>query len=219
MTDFFIRKKYLIALFFTGVLFLSAIFYANFLKNAVVVSTNVKFYFLIDTQYSVPVATEVSRLKGGAGYLLNGEYVVHSCYTENQTAEKLADRESGVRVLEITSKELCFDSVLEKKNRKTVVGSLNTLYACIKVLNQCIYRLDDGATQESVKRVLKDVQKVLCSLENSCKKTFRGMSDLCAKASALIEKSVDGIVYGKDLRYVSCMLCDGYLSLCQNFRI
>ena len=79
--------------------------------------------------------------------------------------------------------------------------------------------MDEGATQESSKRALNILAKQFSYLQGQYGETFEEFSRVCAKADEELEKLVAGTVFVRELRYLSCMLCDSYVRLCEEFSV
>ncbi len=132
---------------------------------------------------------------------------------------QMALRAEEYTLLEKRVEKLYFKRRGEKKNSNAVLNALRCLHDCIEVLNGEIRRLEKGATQESSKQTLGILAKQFSHLQMEYEATFRNFSNVCASAEAELERSVSGIVFSRELRYLSCMLCDSYTHLCEEFSI
>ena len=206
----------LFTLFFMG--------YAWVLRCATVYHVSQSFYFLVADSTHVEASAYIATLQGGAGYLLQAdgrEYSALSVYLsedEGRQAQKALCAEEYI-LLEKRVEKLYFKTRAEKMKSNAVLNALRCLHDSIEVLSGEIRRLEEGATQESSKQTLGILAKQFSHLQMEYGATFGKFSAICAHAKAEIEKSVAGIVYSRELRYLSCMLCDSYMHLCEEFSI
>ena len=87
------------------------------------------------------------------------------------------------------------------------------------MLNGEIKRLEEGATQESSKRILQSLSRQFAYLSKENSMQQEEYTKLCQNASNRVEGFIQGVVYVKDLRYLLCDLCNGYLKLSKNFAL
>lgn len=225
MSAFFIRIKRLIGLL--SVVFTFAVFcYAVALNNAKTVGTGKTFYFVVSSSEHIEVSTHLTKWSGGAGYPLaynGGEYAAYAVYfteSEGETAQTSVEKTGEeTEVLALQGNPISFKSRAEKENAVRIVGAFDCLYGCMQVLNKEIARLEQGATQESSKRILKTLTRQFSYLETEHKNTIKGYSSVCKNAKTSLSELTSDIVYAKDLRYLLCELSVAYVNLSKNFTL
>ena len=204
----------------------SALLYAKTLQNATAVGVERDFYFLVSDGRSVQVSTEMIELQGGAGYTLcydNGEYAAYSVYfteEEIKTAQNsVAQTGENAKIVVVSSKSLYLKTQKEKKQTAAISGAFESLYGCMQVLNGEIARLENGATQESSKRILQTLARQFSFLGKTYAETVAGYEKACENAQERLLESTQGVVYAKELRYVLCELSVAYANLSKNFSL
>ncbi len=198
-------------------------FYAAFIHRAQSVWHGKSFYFLVSPTEHIEVGVFDAQLDGGAGYLLNDngrEVVVLAAYlnkTDAITAQTGIAENS--ELLNISVERLYFKTRREKKNADSYQSALSALYNCMQILEQEIYRLDNGATQNSSRSVLKILQRQFAHMDKEYEGKYSSFSEVCKKAVASLEEIVSDIVYASDLRYLLCELTVGYIALAKEFSL
>lgn len=222
--DFIWKKVWKISLvalcfFVTGVSFV----YAYVLTGVEKVYLSDNFYFLVSKTVNVEVGAFESLQNGGAGYILeeNGrEYAVLSVYF---TEEKALQVQNGLAEETLLLRKKTNDLYLKTRSDKALANTFKNAFSCLKscmeILSEEIVRLDNGATQESSKRILRILQKQYDYLEYEYKKSFPDFAKLCERAEKALGKIVAGTVYVKDLRYLLCELCVSYNGLADTFEL
>ena len=204
----------------------SAIAYANVFATAQTVALDKNFYYLVDESTHTQAVSSFATLHGGAGYLLEGderEYVAYSMYLDKQDGEmaKMAlseyQTQPAVRVISIDT--LVFKTREEKRQASMVVGAFSCLDGCMQVLNREIVRLDNGATQQSSKRILSTLINQFSYLQQQYQTSYPTFAAVCKNTAMQLETCVADIVYVKDLRYVLCDLGVGYKNLSEEFSL
>ena len=224
-TDFFKKRRWayfaLACLFFcVSILSLA---YACYLKQTKAVWHGRGFYFLLSNTEHVEAGVFFAQNDGGAGYLLQdlGEArIVLSVYlnekdglgVQSSFSEETELRYIGVDYLYFKTKE-------EKERAEIVENALKNLYSCMQVLEAEIYRLDKGATQQSVLNILKLLKKEFCGLRKIFQEDYSAFSLICHSAISALEEMENGIIYAKDLRYLLCELAVGYIQLTKEFSL
>ena len=223
-TDFFIKKWGYIGLSCLCVLFsLCIFFYAAFIHRAQSVWHGKSFYFLLSPTEHIEVGIFDAQLDGGAGYLLNDngrEVVVLAAYLNKADAVTAQASVSGnFELLNVSVERLYFKTWREKRNADSYQSALSALYNCMQILEQEIYRLDNGATQNSSISVLKILQRQFAYMDREYARTYHSFSEICKKTAMSLEKIVSDIVFASDLRYLLCELTVGYIELTKNFSL
>ncbi|MBE7084920.1 MAG: hypothetical protein E7368_02565 [Clostridiales bacterium] len=197
--------------------------YTRYLNNATVEAVSQNYYLLVSDSTHVEASTHQIVLNGGAGYLLEmdgREYVTISAYPTRAEAEKV---QSGLAekttVLSVGRKQLYFKSAKEKKRAKQVVGALSCLEDAIEVLHQEISRLENGATQESSKKILQILKKQFDYLGTEYGEEYEKFAKVCQWASEFIGAIMEDVVYARDMRYLECALCVSYHELTEEFSL
>ena len=224
MSVFFLRKRWLkIAIYLCSfVITAFSLSYALVLREVEASGTERIFYFLVSENPHLQVSTIEIQLENGAGYLLkdgNKEYTALSVYLRSSESEKALQsankRFSDLKIIPVESGKLYFSSRLDKKRAPKILGGLNTLFGCMQVIDYEIKRLEEGATQQSVKRVLQEIEGTIVFLG----KDNEFFSSVCKSTATALNKSVSDIVYLKDLRYLLCEICSAYKNISEEFSL
>ena len=222
-TVFFKKRGINVAGFVAFFIILSSCVYAFFLQNVTTVFHNKIFCFLVYPTTHVEAGAYETMQMGGAGYLLQTEtrnYVAFSVYLNESDGESAKDNVKGESsVLQKTAGNLYFKTRKQKRNARAVINGLSCLYSCIDVLEKETRRLANGATQESSRRILESLQGQFKRLREEYGGAFLGFSKVCKKAQQDVETVLSGIIYVKDLRKISCFLCDAYVSLAGEYSL
>lgn len=198
--------------------------YAWSIFEAQTVDIQANFYFLVLEDLNLEVGAEFIKLDGGAGYFLEyegEEYVVVSVYREEQDGltvqENLAKKGRATKLLSMGMPSLRFQGK-DRKKSGVYVSALNTFNSYMGMLEECLYRLEGGMTQEDCRQLLAILERQYVHAQTVyadypdfvcvCKDTVRSLRELQR-----------GIIYAKDLRYLQCRQAEDYLQLCQDFRI
>ena len=227
-TDFFRKNRYIqplvgaVAVLFT----FATLLYAYALTSVKTVDVYKYFHFLVCTSTHIEASTHQVSFDGGAGYALRyGEraYVAYNVYMRDTDGERALEAVSlqgeEVEVLSVGVEKLYLKTAKEKKNAQTIFEGMKLLYAYIRLLSEEIARLDNGATQESSKRVLRELSRQLYYAAREYKEDFSGLSSVCgAFANGLEEESTD-VVFSRDLRYLLCETCIAYVRLGEKFSL
>ena len=221
MPTHFLLKKVISTVAASCLAFCLAVFaYTHYLKNAQSIFINANFYFLVSEEVHVEAGAEFIKLEGGAGYLLQvsgKEYVVLSTYLteEDGVSVKTALDKQGrtTMLLSASVDRIYLKTQKEKRNASMYEGAFAYLYQCFGVLEKCILRLEEGATQESCKRLLQPLAKQLCFVGSEYEKTYPTFSELCQQASEEITKMQINTLYAKDFRYLLTALAEKYVAM------
>lgn len=192
-------------------------FYALTFKYASVVWVGKSFYFVVSEDSHIEVGAYESRLDGGAGYLLEyegSEYVAWSVYLKEETGIAVqANIDTATKLIKKEVSHLYFKSFEDKKRKRIVQSALNNFYGCIDILSQVLSRLDQGLTQGAVNGLLTTLQKQISYLGKNYQDAYPQFSKVCADVQASLEEIMNKAIYGKDLRYLLCGMCDAYIHL------
>ncbi|MBQ8446603.1 MAG: hypothetical protein IJX31_02360 [Clostridia bacterium] len=225
-TDFFRKKLYKIVAGFAAVCFTAfCLVYALFLFRAKTVEIKVGFFYLVREESNVEVGVEFVKLEGGAGYLLRQDgkdYVVLSVYFNEK--DGLAVQSNIInggktQLLYVGVDTLYFKTEDEKKNAPVYVGALQTLREYMEVFSQTITLLEDGATQESIKRILSPLSRQFFYLSRKYADIYPDFSSVCQRYAKRIEEYCAKILFVGDLRYELCAMTGDYLTLANKFSI
>lgn len=217
MSTFFFRKnlcwmQYLVI----GLLVTLSILLGYFCINYQILKVNKDFYFLVSTNANVEASTHFIENMGGAGYLLcekNNQYVVVSVYLKQADGVSVQTslREEDFKLITVSAKNI----IIKRKDAKTINEGLQNFYNCIQILNQEIYRLSSGGTQESCKRILTILSNQLRHLAKTYKELNTGLSNAFKNAEKQINDQLNGIIFAKDLRGVLCEFCVAFMNVCK----
>ncbi len=196
-------------------------FYSTRLFRAQEVEKQKSFYFLVSTDERVEASAEFIKLDGGAGYLLeeeDGRYVALSVYLSKEEVLAVQEglgEEIPTRLLHKGISTLYFKGG-EKKKSTLYLNALRTLEGYICVLNECISRLEKGATQESCKRLLSILQRQFAYAQEEYQ-DYPAFSNACKEWSGTLQEISANTVYTQELRYLLCWQVEKYLQLCEAF--
>ncbi len=227
-TEFLTRKNGLrIFSCFLSVFFVFfTLSYAFFLKKAQVSKFGKTFYFLVSDSTHIEASAHVALLGGGAGYVLQDEtreYVAYAAYLEETDAERaqaaMMEKGEKTRILAFRSPDLYSKTQKEKQGQEQRNGAFSCLYQNIALLEGEIARLEGGATQESSKRILSVLIKQFAFLEERYGEVCSEYQRACEETVNALQKSVEGVVYVTDLRYLCCELCVSYIKSSENFSL
>lgn len=211
-TDFFKKKKIWIPIIFGVIIFAMLVLFAiSPLFQVKKIYVGYKFHYLIIPTENVEVGVFNAQLDGGAGYTLNVNgkaRVALSVYTDEQDGQNVcASLQSTGEQCELITlgvDALYLKSRAEKRNERELVGAFQTFYNCLTILEQEIFRLDKGATQESSKRILSKLKAQLTFLGKQYSSSFAKYAALCAEMAGRISEILKKEIYAKDLRGVLC---------------
>lgn len=224
-TIFFEKKRFL---YLAGCQVLSAflllvLLYAAYAGRAIKVLHDKAFYFVVSTHTNMEVSAQVARLDGGAGYFLDREgqaYVVWSVYLSEADGQAvqaaLADK---TQLLTIRLPHLYFKTRTEKSKRYLVEGALQSLYGCIEVLSETVARLDKGLPQGACRRLLATLQRQVAYLEGAYRESYTQFAQLCGWVGEHLQEIEKKTIFSKDLRYLLCGFCEGYIDLTMEFSL
>lgn len=227
MATVFFKRKYLSVVAVATALLFSVVvgLYAFFLNGLHYYPLEKSFYFLVDNSTHIDACVATSTLQGGAGYIVDDgtrEYSAMSVYLTKSAGEVaqsgLVD-ERSYSLLEKRIDGLYFKTVSQKRRKARVLSAFRCLDACIQVLNGEIRRLEDNATQRSTKRVLTDLAKQFIFLAQEYQRDFSNYAIFCDKVGKILNALTQGIVYARDLRYLCCSVCDGFVQLSNEFAL
>ncbi len=168
------------------------------------------------------MSTEFIKLDGGAGYLLEADgvqYVALSVYLNEADglAVQAGLKESETKLIRRGVGSLYFKGK-DKQKSALYLNALRTLEGYIRVLEECVSRLEKGSTQESCKRLLKILERQFAFAAGEYE-SYPAFSRLCGNWASSLAKLGEDTVYGKDLRFLLCRLAEGYLQLCAAFSL
>lgn len=225
-TDFFRKKIGKIIAGFAAVFFTVFCFvYALFLNQAKVVEMRVGFFYLVREETNVEVGVEFVKLEGGAGYLVRQDgkdYVVLSVYLKEKTALAVQagmPQGKAVQLLYAGVDTLWFKGAKQKKNAAVYVGALKTFREYMGVVDATIALLEDGATQESIKRLLLPLGRQFACLSREYAEIYPDFSSVCLRYAKRVEVCCARVLFVGDLRYVLCEMTEDYLALAGKFSI
>jgi hypothetical protein len=222
-TDFFEKKRLfrLLVSILVGIVF-TVFSYAVYLAQAKTIWIGKGFYFLVSSNVHTEAATHSARLEGGAGYILEDKektHVVYSVYlneTDVNTIQENIDTEIALIKKEIRC--LSFKGN-EKGNEKLYIGALNTLYSCIEIIENSVSMLERGTTQEACKRILSLLERQFGYMASTYQGKYDAFSNVCTNIHQNIKSLLAHTVFCKDLRYLLCEACEGYIQLASVFSL
>lgn len=226
-TDLFRNRIYKVSAAILTICFsLFCVGYAYFLSGAQIAWLGVSFFYLVTDDTHVEAGAEFIKIEGGAGYLLryeNVDYAVLSVYFNEldgyAVQASLTAKGEKVQLIEISISKLYFKNKEEKQNANIYVGALNMLYDYMTVLNECMVRLDKGATQESTKRILQPLERQLAYTSEQYAGKYPKFSRICKEAAETLCELNAKTLFAKDIRYLLCELSEKYVALASDFSI
>ena len=180
-----------------------------------------EFYFLTVQAETVEVSALEIQNDGGAGFMLPKNRMALAVYFTKSDAEKVfaknKDRYEKLSLVCLSCEELYFSGE-RKEEWESVINALNTLYEHILLLNELIVRVENGQTQEASKRILNEIEGNFLYLEKSYK-NFSALSKLYGNSAEKLREQTENFVFAKNLRYVVCGLCKGYLDFAGEYSV
>lgn len=225
--NFFIKKccTWLVTLFAFGVT-IGSFAYAGQLSCVETVALDNNFYYLVSEDMQMEAGAEFIKLDGGAGYLLDmdgEEWVAMSVYLKEMDGVSVLNnlRKTGKtgKILAVKADRLYLKTKTQQKNALKYKGAFDSLYGCMQVLENCVFSLDKGMTQESCKRLLNALKRQFSYLKKEYQTEFSACSMLCKSAEEALTEMLSNTVYLRDLRYLSCQLAEGYVVLANEFSL
>ncbi len=205
---------------------LCILFYTAFLQRVTTVFYSLNYYFLLSGNLNIEASTAITKLEGGAGYLIedNGEeFVVFSVYLDGDSAEKvrrnLLKEGEETKILSKSVDKLYLKTPTQKRNATVYLGGLRSFQDCVEILNQTVTILDNGGTQEDCKRRLTILQRQMEFLSKELIEGYSVLSKSCKEIASKISRYVDTIVYAKDLRYLLCEMAEENIRLVSVFKL
>ena len=188
--------------------------YAAFLSFATKISLEQELCFVAMGAESVETCVLDVTKNGGAGYLLDDgkdTLVALSVYFSKENAEsvwvKNKDYYDDLQTLSKPCDTLYLKTRAQKRNGEKIKTDFETVYESAVYLSDVVLSLDNGATQESVKRTANALREKLEIFAQIC---VTPLKEPCEQAATGLKDATKGIVTSANLRYVLCQLCDGY---------
>lgn len=204
---------------------LSAFLYSCVLMNASSLPLRKNFYFLASESEHAQATAYFIQADGGAGYPLTvkgKDYVAISVYLDYsdgvRALESYSEREEST-LITLGTEKLYFKTAAEKRSAKKAQGAFYSLLGCIEVLEKEIARLENGATQQSCGRILKELENQFRFLKEEYSGLFSEFSTVCAWAEGETSHLQTKIIYLKDLRFILCDLCFSFVKLSQAYAL
>ena len=223
MTTVFYKRISKIGLAIIALFFVLTGGYAYAIKTAEIVPVFRSYYFLVSTSTHIQASTQQTLLSGGAGYPLEKDgdiFVTIAVYSsENSARRAQGNLSEETQIIELAVDKLYFKGIKKKRTAKAIISAFSCLDDCIEVLEGEIVRLDDGATQNSSKRVLRTLSRQFSFLSQRYEETLPAFSTVFMNANAQIERISSGIVYASKLRYLLCDLCFSFVKLGEEFSL
>ena len=161
-TDFFYKKfaARLCSAFF--LLFMGSLcFFTVYFQSVKKVSLSLQYYYLVQEDAYTEAGALTVYNEGGASYFLengNNEWIALAVYTKAEDAqsvlETLSNHKTNLGIVEKGVNTLYFKGIKEKALAATYVNGLKAFDGYIRALEECIYRLDNGLSQEKTKEIL-----------------------------------------------------------------
>jgi hypothetical protein len=223
--DFFFKKFVVRALLCCFVLFICGIcFLTAYFQSVKKVFVSFRYYYLVcEDAYTEAGAIAVYN-EGGASYFLEdgkNEWLALAVYTNASEAqsilENLSQQQKDVVVVEKGVEALYFKGSKQKTLSETYVDGLKTFDGYIRVLEECIYRLDDGLSQEKARGILLLITRQLKHCGDSYAHNFPALSKACMQARERLEDICSSVIMAKDLRYLVCEMAEENIARAKEF--
>lgn len=220
-TDFFNGKRRFVVALLLIVFFALLLAVALRVFSRKHVNLGHRFHYLVVGTENVEVGVFNAQLDGGAGYLLcvdDRQYVALTVYLNEEECMSICEemRKSGENCA-MVSIETATISI--KNNEEDITGAFRTFYDYLSLLEQEIFRLDKGATQQSSKRILSILKAQFVFLGERYQDSLSGLSRLCSKTAESLTGCLMGEVYVKDLREILCEASREYVLLTEEFKL
>ena len=181
------------------------------------------FYFVVSTEAYTEVGAHFAQQNGGAGYILqsnNGERIAFSVYLKSSEAEAVQASLDTYTETEIAvyAVETLYFRGRQRKNTQMIKGAFSSLYGVIEILINEIKNLDRGQTQEECKRILSMLEGQLEYLSQTYS-DYEIFASVCQSAAQSLRATSSQTVFAKDLRYLACGLCVGYVHFANEFAL
>lgn len=183
--------------------------YAAFINGAVKIGAQKNFYYLTTNAESVEVGVLDVTKNGGAGYVLdeNGGEIALAVYFNSMDAENVfASNLSNYRRLKVCLRKgnaLYVKKRSDKKRAKKIKADFEAARRHIAMLDEILVGLENGETQEAVKRNLGAMRESFQTLEVS---SIEELRPLFACGRQGVSELGSGIVTASELRYLLCEL-------------
>lgn len=219
LTDSLLRKTVRLCVAISVAFTVCFVWLAGEYTNATVLQTQKQFYFLVSDSSHVEASVYATQSLGGAGFLLffeNKEYATYSVYTDEESSERallrVQEKCDDAVLLNVSANDIRLTGA--RKTRAAIYRSAFTcLYAQIRLFNEESARIDDGITQESIKRFLRIQERQFAYMERAYCEDFPAFSAICHTMSEGLRDMSEGTIYAKQMRYATCYLCDSYVKL------
>lgn len=150
-------------------------------------------YFVVHQTESVEAAATDISFRGGAGYVISEDEVAFGVYfTEREALETVENIEDTYPTAIVKQRFVAF------ADEKT----LNTVCACLCIVDGWLDVLENGGRQSVVKNGLNETARVLSRGGES------GRNKEVVKIARELEGISQGIVYARELRYFLCWAVD-----------
>ncbi len=217
-------QKWLVS-FFATAFFICGVYLMQ-IATTKVVNLEKSFTFLVIETEGIEACISQVQLDGGAGFLLktdDGEKVALSVYLQEENGilvkEQLSQKYNFLKIEKKSPSALYFKGIKQKRTASAVQSAFVSYYTILERLEQVIIELDDGGTQEACKRQLGAIKTCFSTLSKTYERDFYSFSKVCKSAENALSKSVEGICYAQDLRYLLCELCVEYVTLSNQFKL
>ena len=200
--------------------------YASVLSRAKIIIFQKGFFYLVREGANAEVGAEFIKLEGGAGYLLSkdgADYAVLSLYAAENDAlavqASLQKDGNSAQIVYVGVETLYFKTAKEKKNADVFIGALETLYSYIGVFNETAAMLENGATQEQIKRILRPFSRQILCLGQEYQQIYPAFSTVCLSFSEKVAERCENILFAGNLRYDICEIAGDFFALADAFSI
>ena len=223
-TDFFMKKWLKRWFCFVACVFvISSCLYAHLLSQTLSVWHGKSFYFLLSKAEHVEAGRYDAVLSGGAGYPIACEermgLALAVYLTEKDASAVQSVLQEETEVMKISVDTLYFKTRAEKANMAVYQSGLSCLHSCMQVLQEIIFRLDNGETQQSALRLLSKLKHQFTFMEKEYQARYPLFSKTCKHVHEALREVMAGTVYASDLRYLLCELAVAYIDMAGEFSL
>ena len=222
--DFFLKKLTARATSLFFVLFIGGLCILTvYFQSAKKVFVSFRYYYLVQEDASTQAGAVLIYNEGGASYFLEdgkNEWIALALYTRAEDAYGVQEallNEKSVAVIEKGVDALYFKGKKEKALANTYVNGLKLLDGYIRIVEECIYRLDSGLSQEKAREILGLLNRQLQHCAEGYKKDFPALSMACRRAQNELEDICNSVIMAKDLRYLACEMAQENITMASEF--
>ena len=182
-----------------------------------------RYYYLVWEEVYTEAGAITAYNEGGASYYLEdgqNEWVALAVYTSVEDAcvvQEMLCKKKRVNIVEKGIDTLYFKGKKQKASANTYVSGLKIFDRYIRMLEECIYRLDNGLSQEKARDILSLIRRQFIYCGTIYDKEFPVLAQACIRAQNRLETIYKSVIKTKDLRYLVCEMAEENISMAREF--